>query len=93
MFVESYRKVMVRLKKGAAKRIRDCQEQGLCLACKRPLNEKRGRIIRGVHESCRRLLGKHYSDLTECVAEGKILEPKPGRGPSSPVTLEALGHE
>lgn len=86
MYVEISRKIMVKLKRGAATRIENCQQNNLCLACLLPL---KGRVIRGVHESCRKLLSAEYDDDEQCVAEGRMLEPKPGRKPSNPVTIEA----
>ena len=81
---------MVRLKRGAIARIERCETEGLCVACLRPLGKSR--VIRGCHESCRKLTQDRIEkgEWTEegRIAEGKLLPPKPGRRPSNPVTLE-----
>lgn len=90
MFVETQGSMMVRMKRGAAERIEKCQREGLCVACLKPL--EKGRVIRGCHESCRRLtqIRIDRGDWTQeqRIAEGKLLPLRPGRRPSNPVTLE-----
>lgn len=69
---------MIRLKPGAKQRIEACQKKHLCLACKRPLSQLKGRVIRGVHESCRKVISRYY-DEDQMISEGKLLPSKSGR--------------
>lgn len=56
---------------------------GKCLHCKRPA---RGKMVRGLHEACRKSLGDRYSDQ-ELVAAGLMLEAGKGGRPPGPIKI------
>lgn len=56
---------------------------GLCLHCKRP---KRGKMVRGLHEACRKSLGERYSD-EELLAAGLMLAAGKGGRPPGPIKM------
>lgn len=93
IFVPCVRFIMIKLSPSGMARTRKCSRDGLCHACLLPAGP--GRMIRGNHESCRKLqqIAIARGELTEdgLVRDGKILPSKGGRKPSNPVTIEARG--
>ncbi len=93
IFVPSVRVVMLKLSPEGKARTKKCVRDGLCRACLRKAGP--GRMIRGNHESCRRLqtIAIERGELNEetLIRDGKLLPPQAGRKPSNPVTIEARG--
>lgn len=81
----------IELKKTAQKRIQQCNAEGLCLACLKPLDNTR--TIRGVHERCNqatiRAINRGETTEEQRISEGKWLpRDAGGRPPSTAVTLD-----
>jgi hypothetical protein len=84
---------LIEMKKNAVKRVVNCKENNLCVACDQSLDGER-RVVRGCHYRCYAATMRAIKDgsfqESDRVANGKLLaKKKVGGRPTNPVTIEA----
>lgn len=90
MRIQSVGVFSVEVKKSVLAKVARCQQEGICLACGKPLS---GRVVRGCHVACHqatlRAIQAGKTTDEQRVQEGKWLPPSPGgRKPTNPVSRE-----